>query len=161
MRVFDQRPGTRFQQLYVVGPRDDCWIWLGPAMKHRDGSPRATFSPGNQRLMTTAARFAWEWYVAPIPKGMHVLHRCDNPMCVNHHHLFLGTQRENVQDMLTKGRHVKVTKKGEEHGIAKLSNRDFLEIAQLRGYMMVKEVAKAYGVTPAYVSHIQLGRYRR
>lgn len=160
MRVFDERPGTRFQQSYVVGARDDCWVWLGPVNRSFK-QPRAMFSPGNQRLMTTAARFAWEWYVAPIPKGLHVLHRCDNPLCVNHHHLFLGTYRENVQDMVAKGRHAKIKNRGEKHGNTKLSDRDFLEIFQLRGHMFVWEIAQAYGITPAYVSHIQLGRYKR
>ncbi len=41
------------------------------------------------------------------------------------------------------------------------SRRDFLEIEQLRGYMLGREIAEAYGVTVAYVSHIQLGRYKR
>ena len=155
-------PGTALPTILCCWKRrDDCWVWLGPTMKHRDGSPRATFSPGNQRYMTTAARFAWEWYVAPIPKGMHVLHKCDNPMCVNHHHLFLGTQSENVRDMVTKGRHAKVKPRGMNCHHAKLTDREFLEIHQLRGHMLVQDVAKAYGVTPGYISHIQLGRYKR
>lgn len=156
MRVFDDRPGTRFQQCYVVGARDDCWPWLGPVNK---AMGRAFFTTRGKG--TTAARFAWEWYVAPIPERLHALHRCDNPMCVNPHHLFLGTHRENVQDMVAKGRHAKAKVKGEAHGNTRLTDRDFLEIAQLRGHLGTREIAIAYGISRGYVSHIQLGRYER
>ncbi len=53
-----------------------------------------------------AHRMAYELYVGPIPDGMCVLHRCDNPGCVNPEHLWLGTQLENVIDRDKKNRHV-------------------------------------------------------
>ena len=49
-------------------------------------------------------RVAWEWANGPILEGAHVLHRCDNPPCVNPNHLFLGTQADNMKDMIAKGR---------------------------------------------------------
>ena len=82
-------------------------------------------------------------------------------MCVNPDHLFLGTHSDNMADMVAKNRHAKVKTRGTAHGNAKLSDKDFLEIAQLRDYMLGREIAEAYGVTVAYVSHIQLGRYKR
>ena len=96
-----------------------------------------------------------------IPFGLDVLHRCDMPMCVNPDHLFVGTAKDNIADMVTKNRYAKIKPRGEKHGNTKLSDRDFLEIFQLRGHMFVWEIAQAYGITPAYVSHIQLGRYKR
>jgi hypothetical protein len=51
-------------------------------------------------------RVAWEWERGPIPSGLCVLHRCDNPRCVNVAHLFLGTRADNTSDMLAKGRGV-------------------------------------------------------
>jgi len=55
-------------------------------------------------------RLAWFTAYGPIPKGQQVLHRCDNPPCHNVEHLFLGTQADNMQDMLTKGRNPRAAK---------------------------------------------------
>jgi len=51
-----------------------------------------------------AHRFAWETFYGPIPAGMMVLHKCDNPPCCNPDHLFLGTQKDNMRDAKAKGR---------------------------------------------------------
>ena len=64
-------------------------------------------------------------------------------------------------DMVAKGRANRSRINGEDHHFAKLTDKDFMEIAQLRGHMSGASIAQAYGVTPAYVSHIQLGRYKR
>lgn len=74
-----------------------CWMWTG-GIVHGYGC----WEVDGRR--ERAHRWAWELFVGPIPEGMHVLHRCDNPPCVNPNHLFLGTQTDNVQDMDAKGR---------------------------------------------------------
>lgn len=72
---------------------------------------------GHACRMLVASRVAYELMVGPIPKGLSVLHRCDNPLCINPTHLFLGTQTDNMADMTSKGRRAK----GEQCRQAKLT----------------------------------------
>ncbi len=83
----------------IKGP-DDCWEWKGNRYTFGHGQIRVNGSP------TTAHRVAYELhYGVPILNGLHCLHACDNPSCVNPGHLWLGTNADNVADMCDKGRH--------------------------------------------------------
>ncbi len=73
-------------------------------------------------------RFAYKLFVGPIPDGLHVLHRCDNPTCVNPTHLFLGTAGDNIRDCVSKGRHVPSGLQGQNHPCAKITDDDVMEI---------------------------------
>lgn len=75
-----------------------CWLWT--AAKTPDGYGKL----GIRCYMEYAHRLSWEMHRGPIPAGMLVLHRCDTPSCVNPAHLFIGTQFDNMQDMVAKGR---------------------------------------------------------
>lgn len=105
-----------------------------------------------------AHRFAWELKNGPMPiaspgmttHGVCVLHRCDNPPCVNPDHLFLGTQADNIHDMVAKSR----------HGTIRLSDKQVAAIRGLRGIVSGVAIAREYGITPGYVSSIQSGAHR-
>jgi len=85
--------------------RSGCWIWTGaPCTKGKYGH----LNIGGK--YKRAHRIAYELFIGPIPKKLHVLHNCDTPLCVNPDHLFVGTQYENLADMTNKGRRYYATK---------------------------------------------------
>jgi hypothetical protein len=88
---------TPWQERLVKQP-DGCWIFQGSL--NNDGYAQIRHDGRTVRLH----RLAWEAVNGPIPKGMRVCHSCDTPACCNVAHLFLGTQRDNVRDMVIKGR---------------------------------------------------------
>lgn len=81
------------------GP-DACWPWTD----HRDRSGYGRFHETGKRQQDMAHRSAWRIAHGPIPDGLQVLHRCDNPPCVNPAHLFLGDCADNARDKVAKGR---------------------------------------------------------
>lgn len=82
-----------------------CWEWTGGVFKD-SGYGKFNGGKGDDGKWVTAYahRASHELHIGPIPAGLSVLHRCDNRLCVNPDHLFLGTQRDNIHDMLAKGR---------------------------------------------------------
>lgn len=116
-------PATRFWQMVnqhgdtpphcpELGP---CWLWTG----NKSTKGYGQFSA--ERRSIRAHRFSWELHGGMIPEGLKVLHKCDNPPCVRFDHLFLGTTKDNTQDMLAKGRANKVT--GKNHWMNKYPER--------------------------------------
>ena len=97
-----------------------------------------------------AHRLAWELANGPIPVGLHVLHRCDNPGCVRPAHLFLGTNADNCRDKALKGRSLR----GERNAKAKLTEADVREIRRLGPTVAKAEIAQRFGITRQQVVHI-------
>lgn len=90
--------GRFWPRLDQSGGPEACWPWTGS--RTRTGYGKCSVDGRH----VAAHRLAWQLTNGPIPDGLHVLHRCDNPPCCNPGHLFLGTHTDNVRDMLAKGR---------------------------------------------------------
>lgn len=95
-----------------------------------------------------AHRLAWTEANGEIPEGMQVLHKCDNPPCINVDHLFLGTNADNMRDKAKKGRGVTPGLSGEQHYNSKLTAQQVTEIRKkyIPYKVTYKMLAKEYGV---------------
>lgn len=92
-------PGTTEERFWArVDRGDGCWEWRG--CKKRNGYGWV----GVRKEQWVAHRLAWTFVNGPIPTGLHVCHRCDNPSCVRPDHLFIGSHADNMADMKAKGR---------------------------------------------------------
>jgi len=108
-------PIARFEARHVKVPIAGCWLWL--TSNHHFGYGSIKNEVGQKEA---AHRFAFRSFVSSIPDGMRVLHRCDQPACVNPHHLFLGTDLDNNNDKVAKGRQAR----GQSLSIAQLKGRE-------------------------------------
>ena len=126
---------------------ETCWLWTAGRTEAGYGT---FWLEGKTRL---AHRVSWELHKGPMPDGLDVLHRCDNPPCVNPDHLFLGEQLDNMQDMFLKGRARKAH--GEQHANAKVKRAQVEDIRR-RSESGEKQAAigKDYGLSPSGVSRI-------
>jgi hypothetical protein len=147
---------TRFWQRVFRGSDSDCWPWLG--CQHNFGygvlGLGGKSKPGRKN-QDVAHRISWMIHYGSIPVGLFVLHKCDNPLCVNPAHLFLGTQTDNMQDMTKKGRRMH----GQRHYHAKLKDSDVLDIrVRYRNGERITELAKQFGVTWETMAAVAKGR---
>ena len=105
--------------------------------------------------MLRAHRVSWELSIGTIPQGLHVLHSCDNPPCVNPAHLFLGTNDDNIADRHRKGRSRGGSLKGEAHPNSRLSAQDVLHIRNgLAAGESLYDMATHFGVTESHIWRI-------
>ena len=128
----------------------------------------------SERLMR-AHRVAYALVEGPIPEGLEVLHRCDNPPCCNPAHLFIGTKSDNMRDMAAKGRQVMQARperrtygqrtnppRGEAHYRAKLTDSQVAEIRDRRsGGEGLRLIAERFGISVAHVHRLVTGQSRR
>lgn len=135
-----------------AGP-DSCWPWKGKV--ETTGYARTLVGSGPNREHWLCHRLAWTIAKEVIPDGRLVCHHCDNRRCCNPEHLFVGTQKNNMEDAVSKGRQAFGETNG---GGGKLREPEIYEIRALRGRVTQENVAAMYGVTQSVVSKIQLQR---
>ena len=146
---------------------DECWPWT--ACLHNKGygmmkvnNPETGFGP---HIHKKAHRLAWMFANGPIPEGLHILHKCYNPPCCNPRHLYAGTNRQNVQDRIDRGKTTGCP--GEANHSAKLSEGEVREIARRYSelprspsgrHMGRQELADEFGISGTLVRRIALGK---
>lgn len=133
-----------------------CIEWLGPKTLRGYGSVYIRMDEG-RRKKTTAHRVAWVLKRGDLSPEILVLHRCDNPRCVNVEHLFLGSPADNTRDMMTKGRH------GWRNGYSwqKLCAVDGERVRDLRrAGCTQQQIADWLGVSRPLISMIENGKIK-
>lgn len=140
----------RFWSMVNKNGPDGCWIWTGAVFK--DSRPNVR-RPGCIRIGGKSRRaydVAWEIEHGQVPDGYEVCHTCDNPLCCNDEHLFLGTHADNMRDMIEKGR----------GGQQKLTIAQVQEIREkyATGEYSHGDLAKQYNVSDANIGLIVQGK---
>lgn len=149
-----QPPVERFwRNVDRSGGPDACWPWTG--YRDPDGYGKTKWDGRSVRshrlalLLTTGEA---------LPPTVFACHRCDNPPCCNPAHLFAGKSRDNVHDMLSKGRQ---RFEGAPARLSQLSEADIVAICQARqAGQALRAIAAEHGIDPSYVSILSRGRYR-
>lgn len=138
------------------GPYSGCWEWTGHVTnKGKKGREYGFVMAGGKRQIVS--RLSWEAVNdEPIPPGIQVCHRCDNPRCWRPDHLFLGTSKENMEDRARKGRNNSNFAIGFRLPHTRLSEDEVTEIRSLwaSGSFTQVEISQKFSITPNYVSEI-------
>lgn len=141
----------RFLKSFIIDNETGCWIWQKANKRY------GVFRTSNPRKQVSAHRYSYVLHKGEITENMFVCHTCDNPICVNPEHLFLGTHMDNVNDMISKKRHVF----GIKHGNSKLSEQDVLEIKKAFDtpyWGIGKDLSKKYNIDNRTISCIKLNK---
>ena len=129
-----------------------CWLWAGGINQITGYGQTSTWSERHGGSRPTGAhRVAWELARGPIADGQSVLHRCDNPRCVNPDHLFLGTQRTNMEDAARKER-LRVPRPTARK--LNEAQREDIRCRYAAGGVTLRALATEHGVTAPYIWQI-------
>jgi 23S rRNA G2445 N2-methylase RlmL len=129
----------------------DCLLFTGYCDPNGYGQMSYQGKPHNVH------RLHWILVNRSIANGLRVLHKCDRPSCVNLDHLFLGTQQDNMDDMISKNRQFHV--RGQHHGKAMFTDQDVIEIRKLIAQEIpLTEIASKYKVYPSVICRIKSGK---
>jgi len=141
----------RFWRFVTPLKTDECWVWQGQKLANKYGR----ISLGSKSLGSDGAhRVSWMIHnKQDIPKGLVVMHSCDNPSCVNPKHLSIGTPKENHDDMVSKGRKVISVPVGEHNGKSKITANIARQIREYKGNHA--ETARIFNVSVGCVRSVR------
>ena len=146
-----------------VKKTDTCWLWT--ASLRNKGYGAFGYTLDGNTVQDRAHRYSYRLHIGTIPPGMFVLHHCDTPACVNPDHLFLGTNQDNVTDMMRKGRNViggtycgddNQYQRGMSHHAAKFTDDQVRMVRQLyaAGGVSYAQLGKMFGVAGSAIGKI-------
>lgn len=133
----------------IPEPNSGCWLWEGYAKQVTKTyiQPRVTY----KNKVFSVPRLVWILFNGDVPTGLSVCHKCDVSLCVNPNHLYIGTHKDNMNDLVSRGR-------------GRTSNQtmgpnEVIKAKELRasGYK-VKDIAARFGITPKGMSRILAGK---
>jgi hypothetical protein len=145
----------RFNRKISIDP-SGCHLW----MANKNNKGYGMIREGGVKPKILAHRVSYSLNVGEIPAGLHVLHSCDTPACVNPAHLFLGTHAENMADKEAKGRsnHKAKSNAGSSHAQSKLTEADIPIIRELfANGLLLRDIAKRFGVAKATIGGVTGG----
>lgn len=134
----------------ILDEKTGCWNWKRSVMSNGYGAA------WNGIIVTGAHRVSYELWIAPVPPGAFVLHRCDNRKCCNPSHLFLGTAKTNTEDMLCKGRNRFIRWGSLESPNAKLNREQVVEIRN--SSETHRQIAERYCISKTAAGNVKSGR---
>ncbi len=141
---------NRFYSNIIINQNNSCLEWMGTLKNNGYGQ----FKKLNKKWFH-AHRLSYELFIGQIPEDICVLHKCDNRKCVNPEHLWLGTKKDNTQDMIKKNRKIIIPLKGERNGRAKLKENDIILIRKLYSEEMnCTQLSKIYNVAISTIDRI-------
>jgi hypothetical protein len=139
----------RFWSKVDIRSSDECWEWLAGLHGLNPRNRYGAFWGGER--MVKAHRFSYESYYGSIPNNKLILHKCDNKLCVNPKHLYVGTEADNISDR-EKRNPVSRELSGVTH--TKLYEYEIYDIRNLRGKMLQSRVASIYNVSKNVIYRI-------
>jgi len=146
----------------TINDKTGCWEWTGYVI------PSGYAYVSINMKKTYLHRYSYIVHKGNIPNGLFVLHHCDNKRCCNPEHLFLGTQADNMDDMISKGRGATGDKnssrkhpeklQGERNGASKLTELQVNEIKSiLKIGISCRQISLRYKVCPTTIMNIKNG----
>jgi len=151
MSKYNKKDIDRFMSNINKVIESGCWEWKNSVVCHGYGNIK--INKKNIRVH----RFSYELHYGEFEPELHVLHKCDNRKCVNPEHLFLGINKDNVDDKVSKDRQAQ----GSQNGNSLLNENQVKEIKVLlqnKYYGYIKDMCEKYDVSERCIFDIKLGR---